>query len=59
MGGGQTPGRTVGNGRAAAIVLAREGVRVAVRERHPLAEAARAHRDLEARRTVGRSILLP
>ena len=33
MGGGQTPGQTVGNGRAAAIVLAREGARVAVVDR--------------------------
>jgi NADPH:quinone reductase len=34
-------------------------VRVAVHRRYPLAEAARAHRDLEARRTLGSSILLP
>jgi NADPH:quinone reductase len=34
-------------------------VRVEVRSRYPLAEAARAHRDLEARRTIGSSILLP
>ena len=34
-------------------------VRVEVRQRYPLAEAARAHRDLEARRTLGSSILLP
>lgn len=33
MGGGQTPGQTVGNGRAAAIVLAREGARVVVVDR--------------------------
>ena len=33
MGGGQTPGHTVGNGRAAAIVLGREGARVAVVDR--------------------------
>ena len=33
MGGGQTPGATVGNGRAAAIVLGREGARVAVVDR--------------------------
>jgi NAD(P)-dependent dehydrogenase (short-subunit alcohol dehydrogenase family) len=30
VGGGQTPGQTVGNGRAAAIVLGREGARVCV-----------------------------
>ena len=34
-------------------------VRVEVRQRYPLAEAARAHRDLEARRTIGSSLLLP
>jgi NAD(P)-dependent dehydrogenase (short-subunit alcohol dehydrogenase family) len=34
MGGGQTPGQTVGNGRATAIVLAREGARVVVVDRH-------------------------
>lgn len=33
MGGGQTPGQTVGNGRATAIVLAREGARVVVVDR--------------------------
>ncbi len=33
MGGGQTPGQTVGNGRAAAIVLGREGARVVVVDR--------------------------
>jgi NADPH:quinone reductase len=34
-------------------------VRVSINQRYPLAEAARAHRDIEARRTVGSSILLP
>ena len=34
-------------------------VRVNINQRYPLAEAARAHRDLEARRTSGSSILLP
>ena len=33
VGGGQTPGETVGNGRATAIVLAREGARVVVVDR--------------------------
>jgi NAD(P)-dependent dehydrogenase (short-subunit alcohol dehydrogenase family) len=32
-GGGQTPGETIGNGRATAIILAREGARVAVVDR--------------------------
>jgi NADPH2:quinone reductase len=34
-------------------------VRVEIRQAYPLAEAARAHRDLEARRTTGSSVLLP
>ena len=33
VGGGQTPGQTIGNGRATAIVLAREGARVCVADR--------------------------
>lgn len=33
VGGGQTPGNTIGNGRATAIVLAREGARVIVADR--------------------------
>ncbi|HSB42528.1 MAG TPA: SDR family NAD(P)-dependent oxidoreductase, partial [Methylomirabilota bacterium] len=33
VGGGQTPGQTVGNGRATAIVLGREGARVCVVDR--------------------------
>jgi NAD(P)-dependent dehydrogenase (short-subunit alcohol dehydrogenase family) len=34
VGGGQTRGETIGNGRATAIVLAREGARVIVVDRH-------------------------
>ena len=33
VGGGQTPGETIGNGRATAIVLAREGAQVVVADR--------------------------
>ena len=33
VGGGQTPGETIGNGRATAIVLGREGARVVVADR--------------------------
>lgn len=40
-------------------VLKSGAVRIAINQRYPLAEAARAHRDLEARRTTGSSILLP
>jgi NADPH2:quinone reductase len=39
--------------------VARGAVRSEVKQRYPLAEAARAHRDLESRRTAGASILLP
>ncbi len=34
-------------------------VRIEIDQRYPLAEAARAHRDLEARKTTGSSLLLP
>jgi len=40
-------------------LLARGILTAEVRQTYPLAEAARAHRDLEARRTRGASILLP
>ena len=33
VGGGQTPGQTIGNGRATAVVLAREGARMCVADR--------------------------
>ena len=46
VGGGQTRGETVGNGRATAIVLAREGARVLVVDRY--LEAARETTDLIA-----------
>jgi len=34
-------------------------VKIDITERYPLAEAARAHRDMEGRRTMGSTILLP
>jgi NADPH:quinone reductase len=34
-------------------------IRVRIDQRYPLAEVAKAHRDLEARRTTGSSVLLP
>lgn len=34
-------------------------VKIHVEQRYPLAEAAQAHRDLEARKTTGSSVLLP
>jgi len=40
-------------------VLQTGAVKLEVRQKYPLAEAARAHADLEGRRTVGASVLLP
>lgn len=40
-------------------VIANGSVRIEINQTYPLAEAARAHRDLEARRTTGSSLLLP
>jgi NADPH:quinone reductase-like Zn-dependent oxidoreductase len=39
--------------------VARHKVRIHIGQRYALAEAAQAHRDLEARRTVGSTILVP
>ena len=39
FGGGQAPGETVGNGRATAILFAREGARVLVVDRDPVSAA--------------------
>lgn len=46
---------------AAAVfdMVKRGGVTVHIGARYPLAEAARAHADLEAGRTVGSSLLVP
>jgi NADPH2:quinone reductase len=40
-------------------VVASGAVNIEVRQTYPLAEAARAHRDLEGRRTTGSTVLLP
>ncbi len=40
-------------------VIGSGAVRIAVNQSYPLAEAAQAHRDLEARKTSGSTILLP
>ena len=45
VGGGQTPGETIGNGRATALLLAREGARVML-----------ADRDIDSARETGRLI---
>jgi NADPH2:quinone reductase len=34
-------------------------VRIEVRQRYPLSEVAQAHRELEARKTTGSTVLLP
>jgi NADPH2:quinone reductase len=34
-------------------------VKIEIKQTYPLSEAAQAHRDLEARKTTGSSILLP
>jgi NADPH2:quinone reductase len=48
-------------GRAAALfeLIARGDLHVRIGGRYPLAEARRAHEDLEARRTVGKLLLVP
>ena len=40
-------------------MLASGKVKVAVGQTYPLAEAARAHQDLQGRRTVGATLLIP
>jgi NADPH2:quinone reductase len=40
-------------------VVAEGAVRVEVRQTYPLAETERAHRDLEARKTTGSTVLIP
>ena len=48
------------DGASALFDVVRKGtVRVEIRQRYPLQDAARAHRDLEARATTGSSVLLP
>jgi len=34
-------------------------VKIEVRQTYPLPDAARAHRDLESRQTIGSTVLLP
>ena len=57
VGGGQTPGETIGNGRATAIVLAREGARVIVADRNldSAQETVDMIRGIEARVARGTS----
>ena len=40
-------------------LIARDVIKVRIGQTYPLQEAARAHTDLEARRTTGSTVLLP
>ena len=40
-------------------VVGRGAVKIRIDQRYPLAEAAQAHRDLEARKTTGSTVLMP
>jgi len=40
-------------------VVTGSAVKIEVRQTYPLAEASRAHRDMEARKTTGSTILIP
>jgi NADPH2:quinone reductase len=40
-------------------VVGRGAVTIRIDQRYPLAEAAQAHRDLEARKTTGSTVLMP
>ncbi|GAA3488718.1 zinc-binding dehydrogenase [Streptomyces cremeus] len=55
-GGGPNPIRTL---ETRALALAAEGVLRPAVQLYPLAEAARAHEDLENRRTTGKVVLVP
>jgi NADPH2:quinone reductase len=51
--------RYLGMARELFEVVGSGAVKIDVGQRYPLAEAARAHADMEARRTTGSSILIP
>jgi NADPH:quinone reductase len=40
-------------------VVTKGNVKIEIHQTYPLAEASRAHRDVEARKTTGSTILLP
>ena len=40
-------------------VVIKEAVKIEIQQTYPLAEAARAHRDLENRKTTGSTLLIP
>lgn len=49
----------VGSARELFAAVKKGAVKIAVSQTYPLREAAQAHRDLEARRTTGSTVLLP
>lgn len=55
----QTPEALISLGRELFDVVTSGKVKVNINQRYPLSEVVRAHRDLEARRTTGSTILLP
>ena len=54
-----TPAALQARAEALFAVLEEGAVAVHIGRRYPLAEAAAAHRDIEARRTTGQSVLIP
>jgi NADPH2:quinone reductase len=40
-------------------MIAKGSIRISINQRYPLSEASQAHRDLEARRTTGSTVLVP
>ena len=54
-----TRAELVAGARELFAVVRSKKVRVLIGQRYPLAEAAAAHRDLEARRTTGSTLLIP
>jgi len=40
-------------------VIGRGAVRIEIGQTYPLQDVAQAHRDLEARRTIGSTVLIP
>lgn len=52
-------GELVASANALFEMVAKGIVRIAINQAYPLADAARAHADLEARRTTGASVLIP
>jgi NADPH2:quinone reductase len=54
-----TPADMLSHGGRVLEMVASGALKVAIDQRYPLAEAARAHDDLEARRTTGSTVLLP